>query len=50
MKMINEAETFVDRNRLASLLKIDPQLVCDMSKTHPVSASQNGKSPGIKLA
>jgi hypothetical protein len=44
--MINEAETFVYRNRLASLVKIDLQLIYAVPKTHLVSSQQKSKSPG----
>jgi hypothetical protein len=38
--MINEAETFVYRNRLASLIKIGPQLIYAMPKTRAASSLQ----------
>ena len=45
--MINEAETFAYRNRLAPLVKIDPQLVYDMAKTPLVQPPwQRGNFPG----
>ena len=41
--MINEAETFVYRNRLASLIKIDPELFPPFRQLSPPSAGRSHK-------